>query len=344
MNSSSATLDRWLWQRGVLDQNKNQRLSIPIVAGIIGMHVLALLACVPWFFSWSGVAWAFAGLCLFGTLGINIGYHRLLTHRGFECPLWLEHALAVLGACCMQGPPVSWVAVHRKHHQHSDDAQDPHTPRTGFFWSHMGWFLVIDPDNYNLGMYDRYARDLFRNRFYQRLERPQTLRQLLLTQWAVFLVLGALAGWVIGGTLLGAIQLSLSWLVWGVFVRTVAVWHITWSVNSVTHIWGYRSFATPDDSKNNWLVGLLSNGEGWHNNHHAEPRAAAHGHRWWEIDVSYYVIRFWEAIGLARHVIRPGGRRSREPGEETRLAMRSGKSGARANRVTEEEPSKIETK
>ena len=113
--------------------------------------------------------------------------------------------------------------------------------------------------------------------------------------------MGALCTW----SLLGALQLALSWLVWGVFVRTVAVWHITWSVNSVTHIWGYRNFETHDDSRNNWLVGLISNGEGWHNNHHAEPRCAAHGRRWFEVDVSYSIIRGFELVGLARDVARP---------------------------------------
>jgi stearoyl-CoA desaturase (delta-9 desaturase) len=123
---------------------------------------------------------------------------------------------------------------------------------------------------------------------------------------ACFLTAGALVGGLTTGSLLGAAQLGLSWLVWGVFVRLVAVWHITWSVNSVTHLWGYRNFETRDDSRNNWLVGLIANGEGWHNNHHADPRCAAHGQRWWELDVSYLTIRAWELTGLARNVIKPG--------------------------------------
>jgi stearoyl-CoA desaturase (delta-9 desaturase) len=112
----------------------------------------------------------------------------------------------------------------------------------------------------------------------------------------------------------------LSWLVWGVFVRTVAVWHITWSVNSVTHLWGYRNFETPDQSRNNWLVGLVSNGEGWHNNHHAEPRSAAHGQKWWELDVSFLTIRALEAVGLAWDVVRPRGRRALDPPAKARAA------------------------
>ena len=114
--------------------------------------------------------------------------------------------------------------------------------------------------------------------------------------------------------------LALGWLVWGVFVRTVAVWHITWSVNSVTHVWGYRSFNTDDDSRNNWLVGLVSNGEGWHNNHHAQPRCAAHGQRWWELDVSYLTIHLLERVGLAWGVVRPGRRRLPEQPDRARAA------------------------
>src|SRR5205085_11539042 len=132
--------------------------------------------------------------------------------------------------------------------------------------------------------------------------------------------LGALAGALGGGTPAGALRLGLSWLVWGVCVRTVVVWHITWSVNSVTHVWGYRSFATRDDSRNNWLVGLLSNGEGWHNNHHAEPRCAAHGQRWWEFDVSYLTICLLERVGLAWGVVRSGPRRSLDRPDEKRAA------------------------
>ena len=305
MPGTTTLVDRWLWRSGILDPADNLRVNRRILAGVVGFHVAALLACLPWLFSWSGLAWAVGGLYLFGTLGINIGYHRLLTHRGFACPRWLEHALSVLGACCWQGTPMSWVAIHRMHHQHSDERGDPHSPRASFFWSHMGWLLIYDPAIYNLGTYDRYARDLFQDRFYKWLERPRVWRMLHRTQWAAFLGAGALVGALTTWSLAAALQLGFSWLVWGVFVRTVAVWHITWSINSVTHLWGYRSFETHDDSRNNWLVGLVSNGEGWHNNHHADPRCAAHGQRWWELDVSYLTIWALERIGLASDLIKP---------------------------------------
>ncbi|MBV9124283.1 MAG: fatty acid desaturase [Planctomycetes bacterium] len=320
MRGQTSWVDRCLWRLGLLDPASPQRVNLPVLLPILVLHLLALLACVPWFFSWSGLAWAVGGLYLFGTLGINIGYHRLLTHRGFACPRWLEHGLSLLGACCWQGSPMSWVAVHRMHHQHSDLPGDPHSPQASFFWSHLGWILIYDPKIYNLGTYDSYARDLFRDRFYKLLERPQAMRKIQRIQWAAFLGGGALVGALTTWSLWGAIQLALSWLVWGVFLRTVAVWHITWSVNSVTHLWGYRNFDTRDDSRNNWLVGLVSNGEGWHNNHHAEPRCAAHGQRWWELDVSYLTIRAWEMVGLASDVVRPRRRRTLEQPEEQRAA------------------------
>jgi stearoyl-CoA desaturase (delta-9 desaturase) len=318
MLGSTGVVDRWLWRLGLLDPATPLRVNRRILRGIVGFHLLALLACVPWLFSWSGLAWAVAGLYLFGTLGINIGYHRLLTHRGFACPRWLEHALSVLGACCWQGTPMNWVAVHRMHHQHSDGPGDPHSPRASFFWSHMGWFLIYDPALYSLSTYDRYARDLFQDRFYKWLERPRVWQTIHRVQWAAFLAAGTLAGALTTWSPWGALQLGLSWLVWGVFVRTVAVWHITWSINSVTHLWGYRNFDTRDDSRNNWLVGLVSNGEGWHNNHHADPRSAAHGQHWWELDVSYLTIRVLERAGLTWDVVRR--RRTLDPSEEPSAA------------------------
>jgi fatty-acid desaturase len=305
MVAKSGWVDRLFWRLGILDQASPLRVHPRIFAGIVGYHALALVACVPWLFSWSGVAWAVAGLYLFGTLGVNIGFHRLLTHRGFACPRWLEHGLSILGTCCWQGTPMNWVAIHRMHHQFSDEPEDPHSPKENFFWSHMGWFLIYDPAIWNITTYDRFARDLLRDRFYKNLERPRNFRMIQLIQWLSFFVVGFVVGGVSSGSWLAALQLGLSWLVWGVFVRTVAVWHITWSVNSVTHVWGYRNFNTHDNSRNNWLVGIVSNGEGWHNNHHAQPRSAAHGMRWFELDVSYMTIWLWERVGLAWNVVKP---------------------------------------
>ena len=254
-------------------------------------HALALLAFAAGLFSWSGVVLAALGTYVFGTLGINLCFHRLLTHRSFVCAKWLERVLAVLGVCCLQDTPAHWVAVHRLHHQHSDDAKDPHSPLVAFFWGHVGWLLVPNHALARMDLYERFAKDLLQDRFYMRLERRLLWVWINVALWSLFFSAGLAIGWATTGRLDGGVQLGLSWLVWGVFVRTVVVWHITWSVNSVTHLWGYRNYDTGENSRNNVLVGLAANGEGWHNNHHAQPRAASHGHRWWELDVTYLTIR-----------------------------------------------------
>jgi stearoyl-CoA desaturase (delta-9 desaturase) len=167
----------------------------------------------------------------------------------------------------------------------------------------MGWLLTPNRELQRWDLYERYARDLLRDRFYRGLERRQLWVWLNLGQWLLFYVVGFGVGYLLSGEFLGAVQFGLSLLVWGVFVRTVLVWHITWSVNSATHLWGYRNYATDENSRNNVLIGFLSNGEGWHNNHHAQPRCAAHGHRWWEFDVTYLTIQFLRLVGLAWDVV-----------------------------------------
>ena len=268
-------------------------------------HLIALLALIPWYFSWTGVVSAVLGMYVFGTLGINLCYHRLLTHRGLVCPKWLEHAFVVLAVCCMQDTPARWVAVHRRHHEHSDRQDDPHSPLVNFFWGHVGWMLAENRDLVRLGIFDRYAKDILRDPFYKRLERTLLYPSILFGSWAVFFASGFAAEILAGGSFSEALQFGASLLIWGVFVRTVAVWHITWSVNSAAHLWGYRNYETGDRSRNNWMVALITNGEGWHNNHHADTRSARHGHRWWELDVVYLSIRVLEMLGLARNICRP---------------------------------------
>jgi stearoyl-CoA desaturase (delta-9 desaturase) len=282
----------------------SRRVDWPNTIALIGYHALALLAVLPWFFSWSGVVLAILGLYVFGTLGINLCYHRLLTHRGLVVPTWLEHTLAILGVCCAQDTPARWVAVHRRHHEHADESADPHSPLVNFFWGHMGWMLLENHDLRRLRIYERYSRDVLRDRFYARLEHNRWL-WVVLASWLVFFMGGFAAELGLGGGMRQAAQFAASVLVWGVFVRTVAVWHITWSVNSVTHLWGYRNYETDEASRNNILIGLISNGEGWHNNHHANPRSARHGHRWWELDVTWLTIRFLALVGLAHRVATP---------------------------------------
>ncbi|MAT71512.1 MAG: acyl-CoA desaturase [Planctomycetaceae bacterium] len=272
--------------------------------GIPLVHVLACLAFVPYFFSWTGVVLAVLGLYVFGTLGINLCYHRLLTHQGFVTPKWLEHFFAILGVCTLQDTPACWVAMHRIHHRHSDERPDPHSPLVDFLWGHCGWLMFVNRDFTNVNYYEKYTRDILRDKFYRKLERGSNWLYVYLASMFVFFVPGFLIGYASGGAAAG-LQFGLSLLVWGVFVRTVATWHITWSVNSVTHVWGYRNYDTSDNSRNNVLVGLWSNGEGWHNNHHADQRAAAHGHKWWEFDVTWLTIRVLEKLGLARDVVLP---------------------------------------
>jgi stearoyl-CoA desaturase (delta-9 desaturase) len=281
------------------------RLNWPATIALILFHLGACLAFLPFFFSWSGVAVALLGLYVFGTLGINLGYHRLLTHRGFVCPKWLEYAFAILGMCCLQHTPAYWVAIHRRHHQYADAQEDPHSPLAGFIWGHFGWVIAGNGELEDKVILNRYAKDLMRDPFYAGLEDSARAVIIILALWAFFFAAGFAAEWLAGGSLDEAVQFGASIFVWGIFVRTVLVWHISWSVNSVAHLWGYRNYATGEGSRNNLLVGFISNGEGWHNNHHAHPNAAMHGHRWWELDVTYRTIRMLAALGLARDIVMP---------------------------------------
>jgi stearoyl-CoA desaturase (delta-9 desaturase) len=285
------------------------RLAWDYTIALTLVHVLACLAFVPWLFSWTGVALIPIGHLTFGMMGITIGYHRLLTHQGFTCSKWLEYTLAIMGICCLQDSPARWVAIHRVHHKHSDEQPDPHSPLVNFLWGHMAWLFFENRDHVKVGNFERYVRDLLRDPFYLKLERNAL--------WLGIYVLHALAFFAVGYTIgyvwpkaemtanMSGLQFGSSLLVWGVFVRTVVVLHGTWAVNSLSHTFGYQNYQTGDSSRNNWLVALLSHGEGWHNNHHADQRAASHGHRWWELDMSWWVILTLEKLGLIKNVVRP---------------------------------------
>lgn len=276
------------------------RYVIPLAA----IHLLALLAFIPALFSWAGVIAAILGHLTFGMLGINVGYHRLLTHQGFTCPKWLEYTLAILGICSLQDSPARWVAVHRMHHKDSDERPDPHSPLVNFFWGHVGWLLVQNRDHHRTTSFERYVRDLLRDPFYLRLERGSSWMLIYLGHTLLFFLGGFLYGWLKQDFRYG-LWFGTSMFVWGAVVRTVLVLNGTWAVNSIAHIWGYRNYETSDNSRNNWVVALLTHGEGWHNNHHADQRCAQHGHRWWEVDMSWWVILALEAVGLAKNVSRP---------------------------------------
>jgi stearoyl-CoA desaturase (delta-9 desaturase) len=299
------------------------KLKSDTSVGFVLCHFLAALALLPMFFSWTGVVVAGVGMFVFGILGINVGFHRLLTHRSFSCSLWLERTLAVLGTCSLQFSPAFWVAVHRRHHHYADDEeQDPHSPIRSFFWSHFGWLLTVrSADMKPAAMIDRYARDLMRDPLYAALERRKNWIKLTLASWLVFFIAGFVASLAGGGTSRQALLFGTSIFLWGGPLRIVLVWHATWSVNSVTHLWGYRNYETNDGSRNNVIVAIVAAGEGWHNNHHADPSSARHGHKWWEFDLTWLVIRLLMLLGLASKVALPA------PG----LAATFGKSGPAQN-------------
>ncbi|HTU24166.1 MAG TPA: fatty acid desaturase [Pirellulales bacterium] len=277
------------------------RYAVPIVF----VHLLALAALLPYFFSLTGVALLVGGIYAYGALGINIGYHRLLTHRSFKCPLWWEHVLATIGVCCLEDAPGSWVATHRLHHNDADENPDPHTPRAGFFWSHMGWLLVENRDIRTAPAYERFARDVLRDPYYMRLQRTLLPLWIYFLHAAAYFLVGVFANRLAGGTWQAQLRFGGSLVVWGVLLRTVCVWHISWSVNSAAHLFGYRNYETGEDSRNSWFVALLTSGEGWHNNHHVDPASASNWHRWWEFDPMYLLILAMQRAGLASDVIRP---------------------------------------
>ena len=269
------------------------------------VHVGALAA--PFYFTWQGIV-AFVVLSwLTGALGVCLGYHRLLTHGSFQTYPAVRRLLALLGTLAGEGPPITWVAVHRKHHQFADKPGDPHSPHDGGWWSHILWLFPRPREPQWTEMIGRYGKDLLKDRFMRLLDK---------TFLAWHLALGALLlgiGWL-GWDL----RVGLSLLVYGMFLRMVWVLHVTWAVNSASHIWGYRNYPTHDDSRNLWWVGLLANGEGWHNNHHAFPGRARHGHRWWELDATFATICVLERLGLAWNVQRADKKRPMEnPGADS---------------------------
>lgn len=276
------------------------------------VHLLGFLALVPFLFSWTAFIVFLIGIHVFGQ-GITIGYHRLLTHRSFKTPKWVERVFAILGICSMEDTPARWVTVHRLHHVHSDEIPDPHSPRVSFWWSHMGWLMYLNRQTHSISGLEKFAKDLLRDPFYMRLEtRPYSQFKYILGQVPAYFLLGFGLSFLfsptgtpvlgLNATLSSAVQLGLSMVVWGAIMRIIAVWHITWSVNSLGHMFGYQNYKTGEDSTNNWLVAILSVGEGWHNNHHEDPSSATMQHRWWELDISYYEIKFLELIGLASEV------------------------------------------
>ena len=266
-------------------------------------HLLASLALLPWFFSGTGAALAVIGIYVFGAAGINLCYHRLLSHRSFSCPLWLEHSFAMIAVCCVEDTPARWVATHRLHHHRADDRPDPHSPLVNLFWSYIGWLFIENADLARGIACDRYARDIIRDKFYRWIERAVVW--IMLVQSLIYFAVGCLVELSLGGSLAEALQFGASVWLWGVVIRTVLVWHITWCGNSFPHMFGYRNYETNDNSRNNALVAIITSGEGWHNNHHADPGSASNQRHWWEIDLTYLLLRLLVLLGLAWDVQLP---------------------------------------
>jgi fatty-acid desaturase len=282
-----------------------KRWKKDFVCGFLAVHLIAALAIFPWFFSWTGLILFIAGLFVFGVLGINLCFHRLLTHRGLVCSRWLERSLALLGTCCLQFAPARWVALHRKHHHYADEDDDPHSPLVSFFWAHMGWLMVRVEGMHGNALIEQYAKDIVRDPFYAWLERRNNWMKVGLASWIAYYAIGFAFVVASGGMTSAASEFGLSLVVWGAALRTVMVWHTTFSVNSWTHVWGYRNYETPDASRNNTLIAWLTAGEGWHNNHHADPRSARHGHLQGELDFTWMLISWLMALGLARDIALP---------------------------------------
>jgi stearoyl-CoA desaturase (Delta-9 desaturase) len=227
--------------------------------------------------------------------GVTIGYHRLLAHRAFDTSLWMRRLFAVLGAAALEGGPAVWVGTHRRHHGSSDQPGDPHSPREGFFRSHIGWiFECRDKD-----LDRKRAQDLMRDPFVRFLDS---------NHFFVWLSTVAICFAIAGPR--GAL--------WGGVIRTLWTWNVTWSVNSFCHVFGRRTYDTPEGSRNLWWVGVLALGEGWHNNHHAYQRSAIAGETPWQVDASGYVVRLLERAGLVWDVKRSPalrGARAHEPAD-----------------------------
>jgi stearoyl-CoA desaturase (delta-9 desaturase) len=274
-------------------QYQDDRINWITAIAMTIFHVGAIAAL--FFFSWTNLAVAAVMYFFAINVGIGMAYHRLLTHRGYRTPKWVEYFLTTCGTMALEGGPIFWVATHRVHHQNSDHEGDPHTPHDGTWWAHAGWIISGRALHSETALLGRYAPDLTRDPVHVWLSKfhwlPLTIAGFL--QVALGAALAAP-----GHRIVGAIGMVL----WGTFFRVTLGLHATWLVNSATHLWGKRRFDTRDDSRNNWWVAMLTGGEGWHNNHHAHPVSARHGLAWYEFDVNYYGIWLLEKIGLAKKV------------------------------------------
>ncbi|MBC7900613.1 MAG: fatty acid desaturase [Saprospiraceae bacterium] len=248
---------------------------------VTSFHLLAIPAFFT--FSWPNFAALIIGNWIVGSLGVGLGWHRLLTHRGFTVPKWLEYTLSVLGTMSMQDAPDKWVATHRIHHKFTETEKDPHSTRPGFWWAQIGWVVWGTAQDHDEATLKRYVPDLLKDPVHVLISQFYLI-PLAVSAGILFLI----GGWPM--------------VVWGVFARVVVGWHTTWFVNSLSHIYGDKPYETNDDSTNNWFVALLTFGEGWHNNHHMSPTSARHGLKWYQFDMNWIAIRILEKLGLATDI------------------------------------------
>lgn len=251
------------------------------IAITASFHLIAILAIFT--FSWSNLAALIIGNWVVGSLGVGLGYHRLLTHRSFKAPKWLEYFLTALGTMSIQDSPDKWVATHRIHHAFVETEKDPHSTREGFWWAQMGWVIWGTAQDHDAATLKRYVPDLIKDKGHAFISRYYYV-PIIISAFILF----AIGGWTM--------------VVWGVFARVVVGWHTTWFVNSLSHIYGQRPFQTNDASTNNWFVAVLTFGEGWHNNHHAFPTSARHGLKWYQFDMNWIAIRLFEKLGWATKI------------------------------------------
>ncbi len=268
------------------DRLRKDNIDWVVTIFVIWVHLGALAA--PFFFSWTGL-----GLCLVlhwftCSIGICLGYHRFLSHRSFRLRSPVKFLVLLAGSMSAEGSPLTWAATHRLHHHRSDQEGDPHSPLEGPWWSHILWLFIRRRPAETEALYRRYAPELVDDPMLKFFE-----RWFALLLWGQGLLMLAV-GWIWGGW-----QMGVSLVLWGMCLRMVLAYHSTWLINSATHLWGYRNYETRDASRNLWWVALLAYGEGWHNNHHAHPSLAPAGHRWWEIDMTWWAIRILKMAGLA---------------------------------------------
>lgn len=295
-----------------------------IVFLAVVLPFIAFIAAI--FLTWGqgGLHWTqlsvFAAMYVITGLGITIGYHRLFTHRAFEAVKPVKWFFAIAGSMAVEGPVLKWVATHRRHHQHSDEEHDPHSPHgwgaglkgviSGFWHAHVGWLFAADPPEL-----DSYVKDL----------REDTGIRIISKLFPLWVALGLAIPAILGGIMTQSWWGALIGFIWGGLVRVFMVHHTTWSINSVCHLWGSKTYKSRDESRNNLIFGVLGFGEGWHNNHHAFPTSARHGLAWWQLDISYIVILMMKATGLAWNLRLPSAtalaaKRTRQPKQSSESA------------------------